>query len=104
MSKSLVAKAVFGEITLGDVLKKFHKKISAIVVEYEDSEFIYDSWCVDEGELQLMEDYETLSFPLDTKIKLRSSELELEDETGIYVLTFMQHKKVKFDSLLPKRS
>ena len=104
MSKSLVAKAVFGEITLGDVLKKFHKKISAIVVEYEDSEFIYDSWCVDEGELQLMEDYETLSFPLDTKIKLRSSELELEDETGIYVLTFMQHKKVKFESLLPKRS
>jgi len=106
MSKSLVAKAVFGEITLGEVLKKFHKKISAIMVEYEDNESIYDNWCVDDDgdggqELQLPDDYEVTSFPLETKVKLRSSELEIENEVGTFILTFMEHKKVKFDSLLP---
>jgi hypothetical protein len=108
MSKSLVAKAVFGEITLGEVLKKFHKKISAIIVEYEDNENTYDNWCVDDGdcgqELQLMDDYEVTSFPLETKVKLRSGELEIEHEVGTFILTFMEHKKVKFDSLLPKKS
>jgi len=109
MSKSLVAKAVFGEITLGEVLKKFHKKISAIIVEYLDSENTYDSWCIDDledggQELQLMDDYEVTSFPLETKVKLRSGELEIENEVGTFILTFMEHKKVKFDSLLPKKS
>ena len=109
MSKKLVAKTVLGELTLGDVLKKFHKKISAIIVDYEGNEIAYDNWCVDkndeeEDELQLIDDYEVTSFPLDTKVKVRSGELEFENELGTFVLTFMEHKKVRFDSLLPKKS
>lgn len=105
MSKKLVAKTVFGELTLGDVLKKFHKNISAITVEYEDKEATYDNWYFDEGELQIIDEYEKVcSFPLDAKVKVRSDELEFENENGTFILTFMEHKKVKFDSLLPKKS
>lgn len=100
--QELIAKTVFGEITLGEVLNKFESKISWMEVEHEGSEAKYESWVLGEGFLQLFGEYEMeLSLPLDSKTKVRKDSIEVEYEGETFTFTFMESKTVKFDSLLP---
>jgi hypothetical protein len=100
--QELMAKAVFGEITLGEVLNKFADKISFIEVDRGGLDARYESWLLEDGELQLFGEYEMeLALPLDSKVKVQEHSIEFRHEDETYSLTFVESKTIKFDSLLP---
>ena len=108
--QELIAKTVFGEITLEEVLNKFADRISSIEVDqgFLDDGILYseankyESWLLEDGELQLFGKYGTeLALPLDSKVKVQEHDIEIRNEDGIYSLTFIEFRSIKFDSLLP---
>lgn len=103
MNKELVAKTVFGEITLGEIFKLFEKKISLIMVEEGGVERgNYDHFEVDEDKLCIYGEWQMEhAFWMDSKVKVQEDFLEVEDGGFTYHLTFIESKNIKFDSLLP---
>lgn len=114
-NKELVAKAVFGQITLGEVINKFGDKISRIFVESDYGEFDGSSYSKDTGEevfFVVDKKNKTISFhssyqidlqlDLSTKVKVKPNEIEIENEEGRFVLTFIETKVVSFESILPQ--
>lgn len=100
--QELIAKTVFGEITLGEVLNKFESKISWMEVEYDGREAKYESWVLEDGDLQLFGEWEMeVRLPLDSKAKIREDSIEVEYEGENFTFTFIESKTVRFDSLLP---
>lgn len=102
MSKSLVAKVVFGEITLGDVLNEFKKNIVALHIYSEDAGLDQiasgDQWWDTGSSLEVLGE----SFNLKTKVKIRDNSLEFSQAFCEYTLTLLG--KLPLDSLLPKKS
>lgn len=100
--KELIVKHVFGELTLGEVFRKFEKDIHSIQVESESGmDAVIDSWGVDEDDtLQLYGEYGLDgSFDLGIKVKVCGDHLEFEHEGDIFYMTFIA--AIRFDSLLP---
>jgi hypothetical protein len=101
--QELIAKTVFGEITLGEVLKKFADRISSIEVESNGLDSQYESWLLKDGELRLFGEYEMeLALPLDSKVKVQEDSIEVRHKDETYSLTFVESNVIKFDSLLPR--
>jgi len=96
----LIAKTVLGEITLGEVFRKFEDRISHVVVEHDDREVECTSWIVEDGHLQFVGDWEVeCEFSLDEKVKVRDNFLEIEG----YTFWFVESKDITFESLLPEK-
>lgn len=102
-NRELVAKTVFGEITLGEVFKIYENNVSHISVEEGGVERgKYESFQVEEDQLQLYGEWEMEhAFWLGSKVKVQEDFLEIEDEGLTYHLTFVESKTIKFSSLLP---
>jgi len=100
--RELIAKAVFGEITLGEVIGKFESSISSIFVERDGEDLgNFDSWAIEEGHLQLLSEHAVeADFLLDSRVKVHESWLELEKDGVVWTLSFLEYKKVRFDSIL----
>lgn len=100
--KELLAKNVFGEITLRDIIRHFTGRIEAFHIYGEDNGIDISSkdWGMNEEYLQFYSEYEIdLEFHLDAKIKVREKELEVETEGKTYILTIYQ--KADFSHLMP---
>lgn len=99
----LVAKTVFGEMTLGEVFQKFEGRVSSITVILDrgmDSE--YTSWIFDAGTVSFVGEWEVeYEFPLNTKVKVREDFLEFEYKSETYTITLTESKNIRFDALLP---
>lgn len=102
MSKSLVAKTVFGELTLGDVFLEFKKDIMAFHIYSEDVGIDQmasgDQWHDTGSSLDILGE----DFRFKTKVKIRDNSLEFSQDDYEYTLTFLG--KLPLDSLLPKSS
>ena len=109
MKNALVAKAVFNELTLGEVFKYFEGKIESLHVYCEDTgvDFFSQDWAITKPvhgrglsqHLELYGPYETdFQFDLKTKVKIHQNELEFKDENKTFFLTLFQ--KIDFSSLL----
>jgi len=100
--KELLAKNVFGEITLEDVYRRFGKDIVAIHVENSlGADLVNTSWSIEDGQFLGHGVYEAdFFFNLKTKVKVLDSHIELEDEDGTeWYLTFLV--PVKLSRLVP---
>lgn len=102
--KKLVAKTVFGEITLRDLVGKFGDDILMIHVYSEDSavDCISKGWSFDEDDLYLHGTLDIdFTFDLDTKVLVQDERIKFEHEGDTYLLTFLG--PVKFDAILPSK-
>lgn len=100
--KEMLAKNVFGELTLEEVFHRFNKDLVAIHVENSlGADFVNTSWSIDDGQLLGHGEYELdFVFNLETKVKVLDSHIELKDEEGTeWYLTLLL--PVKFDRILP---
>lgn len=107
--QELTAKAVFGEITLGDVVSRFNHRISvvniAVLRNAHPVGYDYQSWWVEKGRLVLAGGDDVhrrrISFPLDAKVKIQNECLEIKEGDYNYRLIFLETKKITFDEILP---
>ena len=111
----LVAKTVFGEMSLGEVFKKFEKKISSVVVETNGSETNCTAWRFLEDRIQfgqVLPRYKgsevtgewwnvELELLLNSKVKVKEDFLEIGHKGDTFILTFIESKNIRFDALLP---
>lgn len=100
--KELIVKHVLGELTLGEVFRKFENDLHSIQVESESGlDAVITSWEVDEDDtLQLYDVADLVGFfDLGTKVKVCGDHLEFEHEGDIFYMTFIA--AIRFDSLLP---
>lgn len=106
--KELIAKTVFGEITLGEVLSRFEYRISSISIGPAERTFDaeYNSWWTERGELHCVghdEVYERkIIFSLASKVRVHEDHFEVMNCSGrLYRVFFFETKPIKFDPLLP---
>ena len=98
----LVAKTVFGEMTLGEVFQKFEGRASSITVDRNDVSNDYDSWILEDGTVSFVGEWEVeYEFPLNTKVKVREDFLEFEYKSETYTIALTESKNIRFDALLP---
>ena len=106
-NQELIAKTVFGEITLGEVLNRFENRISSIGIGPVGRKFDaeYNSWWTEERELHCVgrdEVYERkIVFNLDSKVRVYENHLEISVSGRSYRIVFFETKGIKLDSLLP---
>lgn len=99
-NQELVAKTVFGEITLGDVIRKFKPDIQSIHIETDGVEVVVNSWKVSEKNLKLYNDYDLEGcFDLETKVKVYDDHLEFEHDGLEFYMSFLV--TAKLSSLIP---
>lgn len=95
--KELLAKNVFGELTLEDVYRRFGKNLVAIQVENSlGADLVNTSWSIDDGQFLGHGEYEVdFVFNLKSKVKVFDSHIELKDEEGTeWYLTFLVPAKL----------
>ena len=106
----LIAKVVFGEATLGEVLNRFEYRISTMTVtvlrgDLRSVGYDYNSWWTEDGKIVLVgEDggyQRRCTFNLDTKVRVHDGYLELKENSDSYRLVLLETKKITFDEILP---
>lgn len=103
-NEELLAKNVFGELTLRDIIRHFTGKIESFHIYSEDdaTDLSSKDWGMNEENLQFYGEYEMdFEFDLNSKIKVREDELEVEQEGKTYILTI--HQKADFSPFIPRR-
>lgn len=103
--QELIAKAVFGEITLGEVFRRFEYRISAAnIAVLRNSHPVghdYDSWWFEAGRIIFVGGDETdkrrISFPLEVKVKVQDSCLEFRDPNAPFPvrMSLLETKPIK---------
>jgi hypothetical protein len=107
----VVAKHVFGELTLGDVWESLSKRCVAITaqeheykagVRWSSNSRHFPSWKVRDFGLQLLDDYEPLPFfPFSSKVVAKKDHLMVEQK-GLWVELYLYElKPMRFD-IIPK--
>lgn len=100
----LLAKNVFGELTLEDVYRRFEGDLVAMYLENNVGipELLVTSWIVEGRQFIAYGDYETnFIFNLNAKVKVLDSHIELKDEEGTeWYLTFLV--SANLENLSPK--
>lgn len=108
--QELIAKVVFGEATLGEVLKRFEYRISTVTITILRDDrpsvgYDYNSWWIEDGKIVLVGesgDYQRrCTFNLDTKVMVHDGYLELKENSDSYRLVLLETKKITFDEILP---
>jgi len=108
MTNEMLAKTVFGEITLGEVFSLFSGRISCIGIGPIESKTAgdYDCWWTEGDILHCSgrdEVYKRkLTFNLTSKVKVYENHLEAVSCGGYsYKVFFFETKTIRFDSFLP---